>query len=378
MALRAELEVLESISAIDRESWESLESANVFSTWGWLSTVERCSIRPVRASYLLLRQDGRAVGAAICQRALPGDQDEGLDSLMFGRAWRGLRRVGVSFLPALICSPLDGSGSPFLYVKGATADERMAIASELLGHVEAMAKAEGLAVAFMELMEDDAELIQLLGTAGYHQTRYMPLCRLDIRWSSFDDYVRDLARTSKNMRKNVQRERNRARAEGVSFERVEEIGELAPRMLELMNATYAKHGNGEFPFHAGFFGDLLMHLGKNAMIYTAWKAGKMTGVSVLVKHAGVAWGHYVGFDYASAGRDFTYFNLIFHRPIVDAIDEGARSLHYGRGQYRTKLGRGCTLCDVFVYYKPHRAVFSLPVALWCALHSRYFRRKTLR
>jgi predicted N-acyltransferase len=373
-----EVAVVDTISAVDEDAWESLAGANVFATHGWLRTVERCSLRPVRPRYVLLRRGESLVGAAVCERELPADRAESLDSLMFGRFWRPLRAAGVSFLPALVCCPLDGYGAHFLYSRDASPDERLSIARELLRGLETEARREGLAVAFMEVLEDERELIRAAGESGYHHTRYLPLCRLDVRWSTFDEYVSELSHASKNVRKDIQRERNRNLAAGVTIERIRAIGDAGSHLFELMDATCNRHGDMGFPFNPGFFENALVNLGESAAIYTATKAGKITGVSVMLQHDGVAWGDYVGFDYEAAGRDFTYFNLLFHRPIIDAIDRGLKRLYYGRGQYRLKQRRGCTLCDSSVFYKPRRRILSLPVAAWCALHSKYFLRKRLR
>ena len=60
-----------------------------------------------------------------------------------------------------------------------------------------------------------------------------------------------------------------------------------------------------------------------------------------------------GVDHGMSGNDFTYFNINYYRPIMDAISSGKTRMNYGRGMYELKRRRGCKVKNICFYYKPY-------------------------
>ncbi len=60
------LDVFSKISEVPREEWDRLITTNVFATHGWLQTVETTYIGDIRPLYVLVREDGKTVGATVC------------------------------------------------------------------------------------------------------------------------------------------------------------------------------------------------------------------------------------------------------------------------------------------------------------------------
>ncbi len=374
-----EVRVLQSIRDVDPGQWDAVGGESVYTCYGWLRTYERCSRHPTDPRYVLLADEDRLLGAAVGRIEQPGGKEENLDNLMFGRLWRTMRSVGISFLPALVCCPPGGFGSPLLPAPGLDPARRADVLHELLEAVEAEAERQGLSVAFMEVTADDTELIGLLRAAGYRFSRYLPLCRLNVVWPNFESYVNDLATTvSKHARSHFRYERKRNRAAGVTIERVRDVGGEGERLWELMEATHLKNGDVGFPFRPDFFGEVQANLGEDVVVNGAWKGGELTGAGLLIRRGKRVWGDYIGFDYEASRKDFTYFNLAFHEPVEYALANGIKTIYYGRGQYQLKQRRGCTLCDTFVFYKTRNKIKKPLVSLWCAAHGKYFQRKRLR
>ena len=92
-------------------------------------------------------------------------------------------------------------GKHLLIAKEVDSKYKEIIADQLLTAIEKEASCHGLSVCFRNVMDDEAELIQLLNKRVYIRTLGLPLNYLDIEWSSFEGYKKHGRRISKNMRK---------------------------------------------------------------------------------------------------------------------------------------------------------------------------------
>jgi hypothetical protein len=72
---------------------------------------------------------------------------------------------------------------------------------------------------------------------------------------------------------------------------------------------------------------------------------------------------FLGIDHEITGKDFTYFNLMYHR-IEDSISRGISKVLFGRLKYEAKIHRGCHLEPIFVFYKPRNALKRLFIKGW--------------
>jgi hypothetical protein len=177
------------IREIDAEDWNQLTEQNAFATHGWLLTVETCCRASIQPLYFSLRQGAALVAASVCYIIGPTGEMETLDDMLLGRLRRPARRIGLGFLPAIVCGPVMGYGwhigvSPELN----SADAHKA-RQQLLDAIEAEARTLRLQAAFVHILDEEAELKKLLD-----QRRYLPLAaaaldllrtdRLHMLWNS--------------------------------------------------------------------------------------------------------------------------------------------------------------------------------------------------
>jgi hypothetical protein len=73
-----------------------------------------------------------------------------------------------------------------------------------------------------------------------------------------------------------------------------------------------------------------------------------------------------------AGKDFTYFNIAYYRPIMDAILNQTDRLYYGRGFYRLKARRGCVTKNLYMYYKSFNGLRNIAIRLWFGFISTWY------
>ena len=368
------IKIINSIKEIKKDEWDAMIGDKFFASYGWLKTVEETYIGNINPKYIIVLDSAKLIGASVCHLSNKTDKSVDLDNLLLGRLRKFTSKLGISFLPTFLCSPMRCHGKHLLITKEVDSKYKEIIADELFTAIEKEASYRELSVCFYNVMDDEVELIQLLKKRGYIRTLGYPLNYLDIEWSSFEGYKNYVKRISKNMQKNIVKEVNKNRREGVIIEELTNIDRYEERLYELVNHNYYKHNQSLFPFTSKFFIKLKENLGEDVVLYASFKNGSVTGVCTLFKRNRTGYLPIVGVDHEETGNDATYFNILFYRPIMDAISEQMARLYYGIAMYDLKTKRGCKINYAYVYYKPFNETLKIAIKPWFALHSLWFRK----
>lgn len=358
------IKIVDSINKVKKDVWDALIEDNPFASHGWLKTIEETFIEDIRPNYILFEDSERLKGAAVYYYQVKTDTIETLDNLLFGRLKRLLSRLGLSFLPALICCPLLCHGHHLLISKEVGPEEKEIIMKGLLRTIEQIGSAKKLSIAFPNVMDHEDTLIALLKENGYHRVTHMPLSYMDIKWASFTEYLDFMKHFWRSANKAIKNEINRNRKEGVTIRPIEGLKEHEDRLYELLHEHYYRYNRKPFMFKRPFITKLKENLGKDVIFYVSLKKGTITGVSILLRKQKTAFGVMLGIDHEMAGNDFTYFNIAYYRPIMDAISERMTRLYFGLGMYKSKINRGCKIENISFYYKPFLFLNNIPVTLW--------------
>jgi predicted N-acyltransferase len=369
------IDVLSRISEVPREEWDRLITTNVFATHGWLKTVEATFLGDIHALYVLVRENGKVAGATVCYIFRKTGTVEDLDDLLLGRVKPLASWVGISFMPTMVCGTLWGYGDHLAVETGADPKRRQVLMNKLLDVVEGEADRNRLPLSLLFLPERDLELAAVLHRRGYSCSRHIPLALLDIRWPSFAEYAKHLDGITRKGKKNLRNQMNRNRKGGTTISVLEEVGEYAERLHELLAMNYRKYRNTEFCFGKDFFPELKRNLGRNAVLHVSRKAGLITGVAVELRHNGTSHILMVGVDHEKCGNDMTYFNVAYYAPIADAISAGVNRLCFGRGVYLLKMRRGCRTTDLFIWHKSRHRVAQYVARFWLLILSCWNRFK---
>jgi predicted N-acyltransferase len=369
------IDVFSRISEVPREEWDRLITTNVFATHGWLKTVEATFLGDIRAFYVLVRQNGKVAGATVGYIFRKTGTVEDLDDLLLGRVKPLASWVGISFMPTMICGTLWGYGDHLAVETGVDPERRQVLMNKLLDVVEGEADRSRLPLSLLFLPERDLELAAVLRRRGYSCSRHVPLTLLDIRWSSFAEYAKHLDGITRKGRKNLRNQINRNRKGGTTISVLEEVGEQAERLHELLAMNYRKHRNTGFCFGKDFFPELKRNLGRNAVLHISRKDGFITGVAVELRHNGTSHMLMVGVDHEKCGNDMTYFNVTYYAPIAGAISAGVKRLCFGRGAYLLKMRRGCRTTDLFIWHKSRHRAAQYAAKFWLLILSCWNRIK---
>ena len=297
------------------------------------------------------------------------------DDQLLGRLKRIARKFDISFMPTLVCRPIKGTGMHFLALPNLSKEDKIESRELLVSKIEAEGSSRKAGVAFSHVMNYEVELIRSLVKRGYHRTTSIPIHYLDVNWSTFSGYLKHLENVSPNSAKTIKREINKNKKEGVTYEELSSVNGYADRLYELVNKNYRKHNQIPFPFKKEFFRCLKNNLGNDAVITVARKAGNVTAVHVLLRRNQTAYNPMVGVDHEISGNDFTYFNIAYYKPIMDAIVDGSRRLYFGNLMYDVKRRRGCSLLRNHFYYKSTSQFRNAALTPWFRLHEVWWKRK---
>jgi predicted N-acyltransferase len=329
------IDVFSKISDIPQEEWDRLIRTNVFATHGWLRTVEATYIGDIRPFYILVREEGRSVGATVCYIFSKNRTVVDLDDHLFGRVKPLVQRLGISFMPTMVCGTLWGCGDHLAVESGANSESRFAVMTKLLDVVEGEARRKGLPINLIDVPEEDLDLAVVLRRRGYSHSRHVPTTFLDICWSSFKEYEKYLDGVSRHARKNLRNQVNRSRKNGTTISILENIGEERERLHELITMNYRKYWNFPFCFSKDFYSELKRNLSRNAVLHISRKADFITGGHEL-RYNGTSYIPLVGIDHEKCGNDMTYF-VLHPMPIAEAISAGMTRLYFGQGHYLNKM-----------------------------------------
>ena len=369
------IDVFSKISEVPREEWDQLITTSVFATHGWLQTVEATYIGDIRPLYVLVREDGKPIGATVCYIFCKTATVEDLDDRLLGRVKPLALRFGISFMPTMVCGTLWGCGNHLAVEPGADPERKRSVMHNLLDVVEGEADRNGLPLNFINVPEGDLELDTVLRQHSYNRSRHVPMTHLDLRWPSFAEYTKHL---SPNARKDLKWKMGRSRKSGTTISVLENVGKDAERLHELLTMNYHKYWNLPFCFSKDFFSKLRRNLGENAVLYVSRKADFVTGVLVELRHNGMSYLPLVGIDHERCENDMTYFVLTYYTPIAEAISAGMTRLYFGFGHYRIKMRLGCRTMGFYNWYKGRRRIANQTARLWFAILSSWNRYKLPR
>lgn len=342
----------DSVSAIDPIEWDRLGVISGFSSYDWLRVVERYATSPYTPRYVVAYVHERPVGAIVLELVNNVDREGGIVRRALGGR-RVLRHTFGKYLtPHLVAGTPFGYGGQFLIDVHVESSRRRRIIEELLSAAEALSTSLRAPLWFSDVLADDVLLMDTLKGAGYLSSRYLPLAEIEIRWKTFEDYVDALKNESKNVAKDIRRERNRCRAAGVFLEEPTELRDREETFIQLANQTYGKHGDLSFPFQEGFFSSLRQAVGEKLVICNAQMDDKVLGFVTMLSDGNTAWAGSYGLDYTNDASRFVYFNLVLQWPVRKAIELGLKKLVLGRGHYELKLRRGCSLNHTYFFFKP--------------------------
>ena len=357
-----------SVREVDREAWNRLAGDNPLLGHTWLCVMESQWREPVERSYLLLEEDGRLAAAAVCYVDASDAHSESVDDLLFGRLGGVL-----SLRPALVCGFPWGAGSSCIIDAEADGPRRYDLAAQLVDAVTAAAAREGRTAVFLSVAGSERTLRSCLSDRGYSGVRHEPVYALDVDWPDFEAYWRSLP--SKNIRKNIRRELNKCRKQGVVIEVLDDPAECQEQLQRIVDRHFQRYGWREFPYRPGWFSALKQALGGDAVVTVARQQGRPVGVAVSLRREGTRQMILACVDHEAEGGNLTHFNLAYYRGLEDCIEAGDRRYIVGPGQHVSRRRRGFRAAESYLFCRPPGRLGRMLAGAWLRLLGAWLQRK---
>jgi predicted N-acyltransferase len=343
------VEVRTSIRGIPRAAWNSLVETfdgSVFHTYEWLAALETSTLVKLQARHVLVWRTGRLIAAA------PFYLTEHCPKLsMFVGYYTSF---GTQLNVPMLLGHSMYAQSSLLLCNKPEAEEGQA----LLRTLDEIWQAEAnVPLLGFPLLNERGSLASVLEGSGFRLAFLACSNHLDIRWSSFDEY---LASRTSNMRRNIRQTTELAEREGIRC-RTGWTVEDAKKVADMAKLTAEHHGSPAF-FDVAFIEQLLVQASDYVRFFELSVGGRtiLTCLALLYRGNLVPWS--IGFEYESLRR-YNHYNLLYVLLIRWAIENSVRSIHFGRSTYYIKNKYGCVRRPIYAAFKSYEA-YTDTMSLW--------------
>ncbi|HCM26320.1 MAG: hypothetical protein A2Z99_01820 [Treponema sp. GWB1_62_6] len=351
--MNIELEFAQGMAGIERAEWDSLASRYdcPLLSWGFLALLEESGSITAGTGWgphhLLARRDGRLVAAAPFYV-----RSHSMGDFVFDFAFaEAAGKMGAPYYPKLV-GAVPATPSPVWRVLVAEGEDEEVLGAIVIGAAAEAAREAGLGGLHL-LWVDPAAALPIRKTA-------LPLTEWkhqSFLWSDagFGDFQGYLDAFTKNMRRNVLRERASVRRAGIESRIIEaEEAAVRPDLLERM-ADFYEDTNAKFgPWGAKFltrefFTRLPEYMATGWVLSAAFGAGEgegdPVGLAFLFRGKERLWGRWWG---SSRFVDSLHFELCYYRPIEYALSRGIGSFDPGMGsEHKARRGFASLLAPSF-------------------------------
>jgi predicted N-acyltransferase len=359
VALSEEVKVFRSIDEIGKTAVDSL-AVDGFFTYGWFKAIETQSSVKMTPIYIAVYNGGKVVAIAPCFVDSIGDFFSYGPKLTpyFHRIVSLGQKLRFYDSHALLCC------SPFCFRSKLLFEDNLDekhILSLLASKLDLVCKEKRfLFSAFLFVSEFDELLRENLQHHGYEEFRSITTYYLEVKWSSFEDYLKSL---KKRTERKVRREMREFERQHVVEDQAE-FGESSDRLSKLASNLVSKYSESQQEsMFASLFLKLSEHASDKAKLFVAKKNNELVGFSLSLRHNDVLDVWMTGFDYdVQSKTDFAYFNLCFYMPIQWAISEGITKIYYRWKSEGAKVKRGCVPETNYAFVKCNNRLLSILIS----------------
>jgi uncharacterized protein len=355
-----EVAFAQAMAEIDRGEWDALaaQTGSPLLSWGFLALLEASGSMTAetgwQGAHLLVRKDRRLVAAA---PFYVKDHSWGEFVFDFGFA-EAAEGAGLAWYPKLV-GAIPATPAPAWRVLCAEGEDEYELTALVLGAADTAAREAGL--AGLHVLWPDARTVGLLrdragGPGG--DPRWAEWSHQVFLWSDsgYGDFAGYLDSFSKNMRRNVRRERESVAVAGVSTLMIRpEEARRYPGLLDAMADLYESHNAKFGPWAARFltrefFTMLPDYMSEGWTIAAAFEAGGRDPVALafFLEGRDRLYGRFWGARREIPGL---HFELCYYLPIEYALARGIRSFDPGMGSPH-KARRGFRSVDAPSFHRP--------------------------
>lgn len=339
---------LDSINAIDPVVWNSIvPRCRLICRHEYLRAVESSKINDCRYFYPVVYDDSGRVIAHACFYTISTE----LDSFAQGvvkQAICQIRRLWRSFLilRSVECGTPVALGNTISFIDGC---DHQAVLGLLVMEIEAIARLNGVSVLlFRDFFESEKAEYDSLISRGFSVVPNLPTTRLEIKWSSFDQYLGHMRR---KYRRRIQEAMRLLDCPEVSVEVVQDYGQYAETLVTLWRNVFdrAKEYKREV-LTADMFRSLAANLPGDSSVLLVKINGNPVAFALLLYDGDTLVPLFCGLDYSHNERYALYMSLM-NLEVRHAIDKGMKHVDFGITTLLPKQELGAEVLDLCMYMK---------------------------
>ena len=343
-----------SIGELPQAHWDAAIGATPSAQHGSLKTYEATNTLAAEPHYFVLGSEYQPKVVGVGYLARNNEQYARISRPLLGRA-KLLSPVVPGILgPTLIIGLRPMYGPALLADARQTPETQCSNLHEACGLLEDWADDNGVTLTLVGLTDHDRQLMDVLRQREFGETIGYPVSELDVRWDSWDGYLKKLRR---GRRTTVRRESNTFARSEFEIRRLT-AGELVPReCFNLIRQHQLRRNNKAPPYRPTLLQELRKNLPDNSLMYVVEHEKEIVGFVGFVLKETVAAAAYIGIESSvRASNQFVYFNLAFYQLARDAPSLGIKRIMYGTTVYQGKSLRGCKVMPTRIFIRPCRTL----------------------
>lgn len=337
------IKIIKRIEEVPEEEWCKV-FPDILESYRFFKTIDESHFEGFTLYYILVYRETEIVGAAPCFF-----MEYALDMTVQGPL-KNLTTVIKKAFPNIFSLRVVLCGSPACEGRIGISDEnKLKVLEAIVCALERIAKDKASSViAFKDFSPDFTGILDHLLKDGFSKVPMYPSVEIDLRFKTFDEYLKSLSRSSrKSLKKKF---RKAARLAKIDCQITNDLGELLDTAYSLYQQIFSK---SDIHFER-YTKDFLKNISKNMpdeVRYFLWRIdGKLVAFNLCFVSKDVIIDEFLGLDYSLAYKYSLYF-ITFRDIITWCIENGIRKYESGAMAYETKRRLGHKFIPLYIYAK---------------------------
>ena len=371
-----EVQSYSSIKEIDKQLWNSINrNQDIFHSYEFLCSVEESKIEDSKFWYLIVYFKGKPIGSAVLSTfsvlldLFTSKSIQKIVSL--------LRKKFPNFLKVkvLFCGiPISIGKNTISILNGFFLKNFI---YEVVMQMEKIANQYGINfLCFKEYKEDEVKWLDKLSEFGFVKLDSLPYVNMQVRWSTFDEYLKSMRY---NYRRQIKNSLFNKTEKNIAIQEYHSSTDLSSNseILTLFKPSEFNHqkffklylqvmDRAETKLEIlteDFFKNVFERLDKNSMILAVVKDNSINGAAYLVLDSNKITFLLVGLDYSYQDYHNVLMNILYGI-IQIAIDKKCKSIELGQTSYELKQRIGGKCTDEYFFLKSSNVVINSIVRIF--------------
>jgi len=350
--------IYDSIDQINRGDWDAL-FGDIPESYPFYRALGNSELAEFVFFYLVIYRDDQILLIAPLFSA-----DFNLDIAVEGLLLKFIKLIRKAFPRFLVFKTLF-CGSPFsehgvIGIQEGFRNDAEFIQQLLSGIKDLAFKSACPLVIFKHFLQEDTLLLDALKGRGFTRVESFPSVLVDLGFSSFEDYLKNLGSST---RKNLNKKLRLAYSKGnIEVKMVQDVRSQIDQVFKLYENTYH---NGSTKFERltkKFFLQVSDDLREQVRFFLYYVDGSLAAFNLCFVYKDLLIDKFIGFNYDISNRYHLYF-VSWAYNVKWCIENSLRYYHPGQTDYEPKIRLGGKIIPLYAYLKHKNIIFNMLLKL---------------